>query len=94
MGDVITVADCTVSWKAESQDMVALSMTEVEYMDVVDESKEALRLRGLIETFGIIQNSVRVYSDSHGVIHLAKNHRYHKRMKHIDVRYHKIRQGS
>jgi len=26
------------------------------------------------------------------VIHLAKDHRYHKRTKHIDVRYHKIRQ--
>ena len=26
------------------------------------------------------------------MIHLAKDHRYHKLMKHIDVRYHKIRQ--
>ena len=25
-------------------------------------------------------------------IHLAKDHRYHKRTKHIDMRYHKIRQ--
>ena len=25
------------------------------------------------------------------MIHLAKNHRYHKRTKHINVRYHKIR---
>ena len=26
------------------------------------------------------------------MIHLAKDYRYHKRIKHIDVRYHKIRQ--
>ena len=26
------------------------------------------------------------------IAYLAKDYRYHKRMKHIDVRYHKIRQ--
>ena len=26
------------------------------------------------------------------MIHLAKDHMYHKQIKHIDVRYHKIRQ--
>ena len=49
-------------------------------------------MRGLVETFSIIQDSVRVHCDSQSVIHLAKDHRYHKRKKHIDVRKHKIRQ--
>ena len=35
--------------------------------------------------FGFIRNS-------QSAIHLTKDHRYHKRTKHIDVRYHKIRQ--
>jgi len=61
-------------------------------MVVVEASKEALWLRGLVETFSIIQDLVRVHCDSHNAIHLAKDHRYHKRTKHIDVRYHKIRQ--
>jgi len=61
-------------------------------MAAVEVSKEALWLRGLIEIFSIIQDSVRVHCDSQSVIHLAKDHRYHKRTKHIDVRYHKIRQ--
>jgi len=33
-----------------------------------------------------------VHCGSQSVIHLAKDHSYHKRTKHIDVRYHKIRQ--
>jgi len=41
--------------------------------------------------FSIIQDSVRVHYDSQSAIHLAKDHRYYKRAKHIDVRYHKIR---
>ena len=67
-------------------------MIETEYMIVVEASKEVLWLRGLVETFSIIQDSVQVHCDSQSAIHLAKDHKYHKRMKHIDVRYHKIRQ--
>jgi len=58
-------------------------------MAAVEASKEALWLRGLIEMFNIIHDSV---CDSQSAIHLAKNHMYNKRTKHIDVRYHKIRQ--
>jgi len=61
-------------------------------MAAVKASKEALWLRGLVETFSIIQDSIQVPCDSKSAIHLAKYHMYHKRTKHIDVRYHKIRQ--
>jgi len=61
-------------------------------MAAVEASKKALWLRGLVETFSIIQDSVRVHYKSQSVIHLTKDHRYHKQTKHIDVRYHKIRQ--
>jgi len=48
-------------------------------------------LRGLVETFSIIQDSVRVYCDIQSVIYLTKDYRYYKRMKHIDVKYYKKR---
>jgi len=48
---VFTIAKCIISWKAELQDMAALSTTKTEYMAAIEISKEALRLRGLIETF-------------------------------------------
>jgi len=74
------------------QDTVALSPTEIEYMTAVEASKEASWLRGLVETFSIIEDLVWVHCDSQSVIHLVKNHIYYKLMKHIAVRYHKIRQ--
>ena len=46
----------------------------------------------MVETFSIVQDSVRIYCNSQSAIHLAKDHGYHKRTKHTDVRYHKIRQ--
>jgi len=70
---------------------MALSMTEAEHVAAAEASKEALWLRGLVETYGIVQDSVRVHYDNQSAIHLAKDHIYHKQMKHIDVRYHKIR---
>ena len=88
MGYVFTVAECTVSWKAKLHDTMALST----YMAAIETSKEYLWLRGLVEIFGIIQDLVQFYCDSQSDIHLAKDHIYYKWTKHIDVRYHKIRQ--
>jgi len=74
------------------QDRVALLTTEAEYMTAVEALKEVLWLRGLVETFSIICDSVPVHCDRQSAIHLAKDHMYYKRTKYIDVRYHKIRQ--
>jgi len=41
-GYMFIVAECVISWKAELQDIIALSMIEAEYMDAVEVSKEAL----------------------------------------------------
>jgi len=54
-------------------------------MAASEASKEALWLR-MVATFSIIQDSIRVHCDSQSATHLAKDHMYHKRTKHIDVR--------
>ena len=57
---------------------MALSIGEMEYKATVEISKEALWLRGLVGTFGIIHDLVQDYWDSQSAMHLAKNHMYHK----------------
>ena len=64
MGYVFTVAKCVISRKTELQDIVALSMTEAEYIAAVKASKEVLWLKRLVETFGMMQDLVRVHCDS------------------------------
>ena len=91
-GYVFTVAECAISQKVELQDTIALLTTETEYMTTVETLKEGLWLKELVKTFDIIHDSVRVHCDSQSAIYLAKDHWYHKRTKHIDMRYHKIRQ--
>ncbi|GKD61054.1 retrovirus-related pol polyprotein from transposon TNT 1-94, partial [Tanacetum coccineum] len=71
---------------------VALSTTEAEYMALTEAVKEAIWLRGLSEELGVELNTVSVNCDNQGAIHLSQNHVFHKRTKHINVRYHFIRE--
>ncbi|CAI5701594.1 unnamed protein product [Peronospora effusa] len=38
------------------------------------------------------EEAVKIYEDNQGAIALAKNPEFHKRSKHIDVRYHFVRE--
>jgi hypothetical protein len=91
-GYVFTLAGGPVSWRSTLQTTVALSTTEAEYMAVADAIKEAIWLHGLIEDLGILQKNVKVLCDSQSAIHLAKNQVHHARTKHIDVRFHFVRE--
>jgi hypothetical protein len=91
-GYLFTLAKAPVSWKSTLQSTVALSTTEAEYMAITEAVKEAIWLYGLLEDLGVGQKQLVVYSDSQSAIHLAKNQVFHARTKHIDVRYHFVRE--
>ncbi|KAE8725113.1 hypothetical protein F3Y22_tig00009009pilonHSYRG00067 [Hibiscus syriacus] len=91
-GYLFTLAKAPVSWKSTLQSTVALSTTEAEYMAVSEAVKEAIWLNGLMEDLGVVQSHISLYCDSQSAIHLAKNQVYHSRTKHIDVRYHFVRE--
>jgi hypothetical protein len=82
---------CAVSWKARLQATVALSTTEAEYMVVSEAGKEAIWLRGLYSELCGISFCVTVHCDSQSAICLTKDQMFHERTKHIDIRYHFIR---
>jgi hypothetical protein len=81
-----------VSWSTKRQEIVTLSTTESEYVGATHAAKEALWLRSLIsQVFESIPLTTTVFSDNQSAIALAKDHQYHARTKHIDIRYHFIR---
>ena len=90
-GYVFTIGGCAVSWKASLQSTVALSTTEAEYMAISEACKEPTWLRGLYtELCGVI-SCTTIFCDSQSAICLTKDQMFHERTKHIDVRYHYIR---
>ena len=81
-----------VSWSAKRQQIISLSTTESEYIAATYAAKEALWLRQLIlQIFGINLDATTLFSDNQLAIALTKEHQYHARTKHIDVRFHFIR---
>ena len=81
-----------ISWKSKKQQTVALSSCEAEYMSLTYAIQEAKFLRQLLsDILGVKENIVELGVDNQGAISLAKNPVHHQRSKHIDIRYHFIR---
>ena len=70
---------------------VALSTTEAEFIAATEASKELLWMKKFLSELGFQQERPQLFCDSQSAIHLAKNSTFHSRSKHIDVRYHWIR---
>ncbi|GKB43117.1 retrovirus-related pol polyprotein from transposon TNT 1-94 [Tanacetum coccineum] len=91
-GYVFMVHGRVVSWKATLQHVVALSTTEAEYMALTEAVKESIWLKGLLIELRVNLRSVVMNCDNQGAIHLSRNAMFHERTKHINVRYHFIKE--
>jgi hypothetical protein len=90
---VFMIAGGAVSWTSKLQATVALSSTEAEYMSLCAAAQEAIHLRQLLSDLGFEQQEHTViYDDNQGCVALAHSSRSNKRTKHIDVRYHFVRE--
>ncbi|TQD80644.1 hypothetical protein C1H46_033823 [Malus baccata] len=90
-GYVFTCAGGPISWRALLQPITTLSTTEAEYIALAEAGKEAIWPSGLVSQMGITQDCVKLKCDSQSTIHLAKNQVFSERSKHIEARYHRIR---
>ncbi|RAW23890.1 hypothetical protein PC110_g19674 [Phytophthora cactorum] len=92
-GLMLMMSGAPVLRRSAFQTTVALSSTEAEYMALRDCVKEVVQMRLLLKDIGSGQDDGTViYEDNQGVMALAKNVGYQARTKHIDVRYHFIRE--
>ncbi len=81
-----------VSWSSKRQEIVSLSTTESEYVAAAHGAKEALWLRQFIgQIFSPFTNPTTLFCDNQSAIALTKDHQYHARTKHIDIRFHFLR---
>ena len=90
-GYVFNVGGCAVSWKATLQAVVAQSTTEAEYMAIAEACKESVWLKGLFAELCGDDSCITLFCDSQSAIYLTKDQMFHERTKHIDVKYHFVR---
>ncbi|KAL4309465.1 hypothetical protein GQ457_01G014250 [Hibiscus cannabinus] len=86
---VTTFSGGAISWQSKLQKCVALSTTE--NITATEACKEMLWVKNFLQELGHKQEKYVLKCDNQSAIHLAKNSEYHYRKKHIDVRYHWIR---
>jgi len=91
-GYVFTLSQSPVSWRSTLQSTIALLTMEAEYMAITEAMKEAIWLQGLLDDLGIDQDLLKINCDSMSAIYLAKNQVYHATTKHIDVKFHFVRE--
>jgi hypothetical protein len=80
-----------VSWSSCKQLSVAQSTTEVEYVVAASCCSQHLWITYTISDFGEEYTHVPLLSDSTRVISVTKNPVLHSKTKHIEVRYHFLR---
>jgi hypothetical protein len=80
-----------VLWSSKRQEIVLLSTTESKYVAATHAAKEALWLHSFIgQLFAPLTEPMTLFSDNQSAIALTKDHQYHARTKHIDIRFHFI----
>lgn len=94
-GYVFCLNGGAVSWKSSKQETVADSTTEAEYIAASNAAKEAVWIKKFISDLGIVPSIVdpiELLCDNNGAIAQAKEPRSHQKSKHIQRRYHLIRE--
>jgi hypothetical protein len=92
-GFAFLIDGAAVSWASKKQEIITLSTAEAEYVAATHAAKECIWLRRLITNFfGPPKSPTLLHCDNQAALHLAHDDNYHARTKHIDIRFHFIRQ--
>jgi hypothetical protein len=92
-GSLFFYGRCPISWQSQKQKSTALSSCQAEYMAASTTSCQAVWLGRLIgELFAKDPSVPILFVDNKAAIQLCKNPVFHQRSKHIELRYHFIRE--
>ena len=94
-GYVFTLSGVAVSWRSIKKSCIADSTMEAEYVAASEAAKEAVWLRKFLMELGVIAKAVDpmiLYCDNSGAVAQAKEPRNHRKGKHIERKYHLVRE--
>ena len=92
-GFCIFYNNCLVSWKSRGQKSVSLSSTEAEYNAMSEVCMEVIFIKNILVFLEVkLDYPILIQCDNVGAIYLAKNKKTSRRKKHIDARYHYLRE--
>jgi len=86
-----------ISWKSKLQSTTALSTCESEYIALCQAAQEAVHLKQLFHELVPMVNGgagtpIVVFEDNKATIDISRNPCLHEKQKHVDVKYHYVRE--
>ncbi|GKF40868.1 hypothetical protein Tco_0124210, partial [Tanacetum coccineum] len=81
-----------VSWSSKKQDCTAMSTVEAEYVSLSACCAQVIWMRTQLLDYGYKYNWILIYYDSKSAIAISCNPVKHSKTKHIDIRYHFIKE--
>ena len=90
-GMIGTLGGMIVSWSSRTQKITTLSSTESEYIALGECGQELKFICMFLQEVGVGKIPGIIFEDNEGAIFLAKNSQVGMRTKHIDVKYHFVR---
>ncbi|GJS82373.1 retrovirus-related pol polyprotein from transposon TNT 1-94 [Tanacetum coccineum] len=91
-GSMQLLGDRLVSWSSKRQKSVSISSTKVEYIALSGCCAQVLWMRSQLTDYGLRFNKIPMYCDNKSAIALCCNNVRHSRSKHIDIRFHFIKE--
>nr|GEX06024.1 retrovirus-related Pol polyprotein from transposon TNT 1-94 [Tanacetum cinerariifolium] len=91
-GSVQFLGGRLISWSSKRQKSAAISSTEAEYIALSRCYAQILWMRSQLSDYGYGFNKIPMYCDNKSAIALCCNNVQHSRSKHIDIRYHFIKE--
>jgi hypothetical protein len=92
-GYLVLVGGCLVSWSSKAQPSVTLSSTEAEYVAASMCGTEVKFVSMLLDELSVkYPKPVTLFEDNTGAIFIMTNEQVGGRTKHIDVKWHHIRE--
>ncbi|GJT59234.1 retrovirus-related pol polyprotein from transposon TNT 1-94 [Tanacetum coccineum] len=91
-GSMQLLGDRLVSWSSKRQKSVAISSTEAEYIALSGCCAQILWMRSQLTDYGFGFNKIPMYCDNKSATALCCNNVQHSRSKHIDIRFHFIKE--
>jgi hypothetical protein len=91
-GYCFMLGNTIISWKSFKEPVVALSTAEAEYIALTTAVQECIYLQQFLTGLGYITTKTEIHEDNHACIALAKNPQDKKRTRHIQIKFHWIRE--
>ncbi|GJS82194.1 retrovirus-related pol polyprotein from transposon TNT 1-94 [Tanacetum coccineum] len=91
-GSMQFMGDRLVSWSSKRQKSDAISSTEAEYIAMSGCCAQIIWMRSQLTDYGLGFNKTPMYCDNKSAIALSCNNVQHSRSKHIDIRFHFIKE--